>query len=586
MALAGEVQDGGWVRVAADAEVQGPGPHGVRAAGQEVVLVRAAAAPTDGLHAYEGRCPHLGALLAEGEVRGDELTCRNHRWRFDVATGQRRGGEGALTRCPLTLRGGAVLVRPPAAEAGHAARALRTVTSLPGPRALPLLGAPGALSLDRLHLTLERWAARYGPAYQVQLGPTRMVALSDAALIQKVLRERPGSFRRLVTIEPVFEELGVAGVFSAEGTAWRPLRRLTLEALAPAHLRAFYPALRGVAERLARRWAAEAAAGQPVDVEEDLKRFTVDVTTQLAFGHQLDTLGQDGDVLQRRLEVVFPGITRRLFAIAPLWRVVKLPAERRLERAAAEVLDVLRTLLDQARRRLADDPSRAARPETFLEAMLLARDEAGRPYTEPQLLGNAIQILLAGEDTTALTLAWAIHELCDHPEVLAGLRDEADRVLGAATVPADLEAVERLELAGAVANETMRLRPVAPLLITNAIEDVVVGDLSLARGQTVALLMRPPAVSAEHFVDPQAFRPARWLEAPSGGPHDPGVHMPFGSGPRLCPGRALALLEMRVVLATLARGFTFERVGARAAVAERFAFTMAPRGLRVRLGRR
>jgi cytochrome P450/nitrite reductase/ring-hydroxylating ferredoxin subunit len=573
----------GWVPLGPEAALAGSGPFGATTSGVELVLVRA----PEGLRAYDGRCPHQGALLAEGEVLGDELRCRNHHWRFDLRTGQRRGGAGCLRPCPLEVRGGVVFVRPGArAAAVSAAASLRTVASLPGPRGVPLLGALRALDLERLHLSLERWAARHGPVYRVALGSRPVVAVSDPALIQQALRERPGAFRRLGNVEPIFRELGVAGVFSAEGVDWRPLRRLTMEALSPAHLRSFYPALRDVAGRLHRRLAAAAEAGRALDVEEDFKRFTVDLTTRLAFGHDLHTLEQEGDVLQRRLEKVFPGITRRLFAVVPLWRVVKLPAERRLEAALAEVLALMRSLLVEARARLEAEPERAARPATFLEAMILARDEAGRPFTEGQILGNAIQILIAGEDTTALTLSWAVHELCDHPAAVSALQEEADRVLAGDVVPADAEAVSRLEVAGAIASETMRLRPVAPLIMLDANEDLVLGDLALPRGHTLALLMRPAAVSAEHFSEPGEFRPERWLRPAAGAAHDASAHMPFGSGPRLCPGRSLALMELRVALATVYGQFTPERVGGREAVAERFAFTMGPRGLRVRLHRR
>ncbi|MGA8890462.1 MAG: cytochrome P450 [Anaeromyxobacteraceae bacterium] len=561
----------------------GPGPFGVTAGSADLVVVRG----PDGLHAYEGRCPHQGALLAEGTVEGGALVCRNHHWRFDVTSGRRHGGEGCLRACPLEVRGDVVFARPGALVPDQGARqGLRAVRDLPGPRGVPVLGALPALDLERLHLTLERWARRHGPVYRLSLGGRSVVALSDPRLVQQVLRERPGAFRRLANIEPVFRELGLLGVFSAEGVEWRPLRRLTMEALSPAHLRAFHPALREVAVRLHRRWGAEADAGRPVEVEEDFKRFTVDLTTRLAFGHDLDTLEQGEDVLQRRLEQVFPGINRRLFAVFPLWRHLKLPPERRLERAVAEVLELLRGFLVEARARLAADPSRAARPETFLEAMILARDEAGAPFTDGQILGNAIQILLGGEDTTALTLSWAVHELCDHPDVVTALQEEADRVLQGGVAPADPEAVARLEVAGAVASETMRLRPVAPLLLLDANEDVVLGDLSLPRGQTVALLLRPAAVDAGHFDEPAAFKPERWLAQRPGVAHDPSAHMPFGSGPRLCPGRSLALVEMRVALSTLFGSFTPERVGARDEVRERFAFTMGPRGLRVRLRRR
>src|SRR5205814_1425789 len=99
-------------------------------------------------------------------------------------------------------------------------------------------------------------------------------------------------------------------------------------------------------------------------------------------------------------------------------------------------------------------------------------------------------------------------------------------------------------------------------------------------------LTRPPAVDPRHFAAPETFRPERWLEGPAAGAHDPAAHIPFGSGPRLCPGRSLALLEMKVVLAMLYKSFEVTRVGAAQEVGEVFAFTMGPRGLRVRLRRR
>jgi len=570
------------VRLCRISDLRGPGPFAASARGEELVVLRSA----ERLKAFEGRCPHQGALLAEGELVGDELVCRNHRWRFDVATGERRDGPGCLRPCPLEVRDGELFARPPG-PVGRASAAgrLRRIEDLPGPRRLPLVGNLLAIDLDRMHQVLERWAVRYGPAYRVDFGPRRTVVLSDAALIERALRERPETYRRFSVIEVVFRELGLAGVFSAEGIDWRPLRKLSMEALAPPHLRSFYPALRTVAERLHRRWMRSARLGLEVDLQEDFKRFTVDVTTLLAFGHDADTLEQDGDVLQRKLELVFPGMNRRLFAAVPLWRLVKLPAERRLERALGEVFDLLRDLLSATRARLSADPARSTRPETFLEAMASARDDAGEPFSDGVILGNAIQMLLAGEDTTALSLCWAVHECCDAPRAVALLEREADRVLGGAVVPEDFAAAGRLEGAGAVASETLRLRLVAPLVFIEANREAVLGDLGLAKGQQVCLLMRQPGLSAEHFADPQAFRPERWLEPPAGA-HEASALMPFGSGPRLCPGRQLALLEMRVALATLFRSFAVERVGTREEVEERFAFTMGPRGLRVRLRER
>jgi cytochrome P450 len=128
------------------------------------------------------------------------------------------------------------------------------------------------------------------------------------------------------------------------------------------------------------------------------------------------------------------------------------------------------------------------------------------------------------------------------------------------------------------------MRPVAPLLFFETLVDTALGDVELPAQTPVLVLSRPPAVDAKHFDAPATFRTERWLDgAPRTGAHDPAAHIPFGSGPRICPGRTLALLEMKMVLALLYRSFDVTRVGASADVRESFSFTMAPEGLMVRL---
>jgi len=91
-------------------------------------------------------------------------------------------------------------------------------------------------------------------------------------------------------------------------------------------------------------------------------------------------------------------------------------------------------------------------------------------------------------------------------------------------------------------------------------------------------------MNAANFDRPDLFRPARWLEdRATSGPHEPSAHQPFGSGPRICPGRTLALLEMKMMLATIYQSFEVERVGSASDVREELSFTMTPVGLRIRL---
>lgn len=573
-----------WTRVGRSDDLEGPGPHAVSAAGTDVVLVRG----PSGLRAFEGRCPHQGALLGEGELEGDTLVCRNHRWRFSVESGQRDGGPQCLRSCPARDVGGDVEVDVgplQISDRGDASR-LRKPSDLPGPPAAPLLGSAHLLTPRSLHLQLEEWARRYGTPFSYRFGRQRVVVFAELSAMNPVFRNRPETFRRTTNIESIFRELKVDGVFSAEGDAWRPQRRLAMEALSHRHLRSFYPTVAEVATRLRRRWERAAARRDVLDLPEELKRFTVDLTTQLAFGHDLNTIEQEGDIIQDKLELLLPAVSQRLFAILPWWRIVRLPADRRLDRAVDDVRAWLRERVESARSRLAADPARAARPQNFLEAMLVAKDERGRPFDDEVVLGNALTMLVAGEDTTAYSVAWAVHHLIDAPSETAALRADVDRVLGDDAVPADIETAGDLTYAGAVANEAMRLRPVAPLFFFEPLTDTVIDDVEIPKGTTIALLTRVPATAAANFEEPARFRPARWVDGQASGAHEASAHQPFGSGPRICPGRTLALLEMKVLLATLYKSFDVTRVGLSDSVREVFAFTMVPEGLRVRLSPR
>jgi cytochrome P450 len=131
----------------------------------------------------------------------------------------------------------------------------------------------------------------------------------------------------------------------------------------------------------------------------------------------------------------------------------------------------------------------------------------------------------------------------------------------------------------------MRLRPVGPVMGLTAKVETSVGDLILSSGTGVVLLTRPAAIDPVHFGDPLAFRPERWLGRPIG-PHDVSVLIPFGAGPRMCPGRSLAFLEINTLLSMLYKNFEVDRVGDSREVHEEFGFTMSPVGLKVRMRRR
>jgi cytochrome P450 len=163
-------------------------------------------------------------------------------------------------------------------------------------------------------------------------------------------------------------------------------------------------------------------------------------------------------------------------------------------------------------------------------------------------------------------------------------------VLGTGRLPARYEQLSALPFIEACTNETMRLKPVVPVIISQAARDTVVAGIEIPAGALVLCLMRPGAVDERYFPRPAQFDPERWLSG-DGGPARAAasakrIAMPFGAGPRLCPGRYLALLEIKMVIAMLLAGFEIEAVATRdgAEPREHLALTMSPVGLQMKLG--
>ncbi|MCY4229425.1 MAG: cytochrome P450 [Alphaproteobacteria bacterium] len=462
--------------------------------------------------------------------------------------------------------------------------ALTALRDLPGPRGLPLIGVLHQIRFDRLHLQLEAWADSYGALFRIPMGPRSVAVVSDAAAIQRILVQRPQVFRRTRRLASVAQEMRLKGVFATEGEDWRRQRRIVTAALNRQKLTDFFPKLALTVARLQRRWEGAADRSEPVDVCGDLMRFTVDVTMQLAFSVDANTLETPGPVIQRHLDKVLPVLYRRSNAPFAWWRLFRLPSDRALDRALVAIEREVGEMIRTARQRMAADPGRA--PADFLEAMLAAVEEEGSGFCDAEIFANAGNLLLAGEDTTANSIAWAMHYFMLCPEMFERVRDEADALLAPAPALENLEQANCLPILDAFCNEVMRIRPVAPLHVVEPVTDIELLGCAIPKGTPIFMLLRYVATRETHFAGGDRFDPERWFPESQPSPHDRRVFLPFGGGPRLCPGRALALLEIRAALTMLCRNFDLEPVIPASEVHEHMAFTMMPAGLKARLRRR
>jgi cytochrome P450 len=461
----------------------------------------------------------------------------------------------------------------------------RPLTTLPGPRGLPLVGNLFQLKGTQLHTILEHWADIHGPLYTFRLGRKPVVVMAAPDLIQAVLRRRPETFRRLGAIARVLEDIGGNGVFAAEGTAWRRQRRVVAQSLTLPQVRQFFPTLTAATASLKTQLDHAAHTGEVVDMPPALLRYTVEVITHVTFGDDLPLLADALASLQQSLGQMFALLNRRFNAPFPYWQVLTFPAERAVETAIATFRTALASYLAQRR---AHAPTVATPPTTLVEALLAARDEAGTALSDDEILGNVLTLLLAGTETTANTLAWMLHFLTDCPAVQRTMQQEAEAILGVARLLPEFQAHERLRYIEAVAHETLRLKSVAPVLCVEPTQAVDVGSLHLPAGTAVFLLTRYGGLHASAFTNADQFQPERWLTVPpeprTG--HTPQAFMPFGGGPRVCPGRHLALLEMKTVMAMLGRNFTLTKPAGTPPVGEHFAFTMKLTHLRLQVRHR
>jgi cytochrome P450 len=444
-----------------------------------------------------------------------------------------------------------------------AAIRLRQFDDLPGPRGVPVFGNLLQVESTRLHQQLEHWCEEHGPIFKLRLGPRRVVVVGDHELIATALRDRPDGFRRTSKLQEVWTELGLTGgVFGANGETWRRQRRMVMAAFDPGSVRRYHPALQRVGRRLAQRWQQAALHGTTIDLQADLMRYTVDAIAGLAFGADVNTLQSDEDVIQKHLNRIFPAVFKRIFAPLPLWRWFPSAEDRALAHSVAEVNAAVDGFIVEGRKRLEANASLREHPSNLLEAMLIAADEPDSGMDDKQVAGNVLTMLLAGEDTTANTVAWMIHLLWQNPQALAKATAEVRRVC-ADGEPPTIDQIVQMDYVEACAHETMRLKPVAPQNAMQALHDTTLGDVHIEEGMVVMAVMRRDSVSERHIHNAASFDPERWLA--DGNPGQTAssakrISMPFGAGPRICPGRFLALVEMKMAMAVLLSRFDIQEV--------------------------
>jgi cytochrome P450 len=370
---------------------------------------------------------------------------------------------------------------------------------------------------------MDQCARRLGDTFTITFWPSgrKLVLLSDPDAVKTVFTASPEVAPSAAGSSPIASIMGPNSVIVLTGPEHMRQRKLLLPPFHGERMREYAD----VIVQATRRSMAEWPLGEPMKLSERTRAITLEVILRAVFGVEAERMGALRDAIGGLLG---PQQTVALVLYA-LRRPTNEPPSGRIGRAL-EHLDAV-IYEEIARRRAQTD---LGERNDILSLLLLARDEEGEAMTDQELRDELVTLLLAGHETTATSVAWAIERLVRHPDKLARL-------------VAEIDAEEGDDYMQAVISETLRVRPVVPLVVRVLREPLCVGGRELPVGTRVVpsiyLVNRNPRV----YEAPAEFRPERFLE------NQPETFswIPFGGGIRRCIGASFATLEMKLILSTV-----------------------------------
>ena len=439
--------------------------------------------------------------------------------------------------------------------------------SIPTPNENWLSGSIGKFEPHLFHQYLYRCSRELGPICKIHMWRRPIVIISDNEARAYVMKNRPDLFLRSSQLESVFKSIEINGVFTSDGQEWELHRKMLNPAFKPSNIQRFFNTILDVSSRLCAVLEKHKA---PFDFQNLIQRYTVDVTTTLSFGKDINTLENPDNEIQKDLANLIPAIGRRMKSPFPYWKFITTKEDRALHASINRMKCNVRLFIEDARRQLGASTT----PNNILQAMLLSPD-----VKEEDIFGNVITLLIAGEDTTANSIAWTMNYLVDRPELMSEAQLEVD-----SNYPQnrDLswEDLDRFPLTFSLAQEAMRLKPVTPFVHAEGRKDTNLLGYHIPKGTLMMLNNVQGGFDKSHFENPEEYNPKRWLtlERQKMNAYNQTVN-PFGAGTRMCPGRQLANVEIKIVLILLLKRFTFLRPAGHASSTEYLSMTMTPKDL-------
>src|ERR671923_1359708 len=406
----------------------------------------------------------------------------------------------------------------------------------PGPKGHFLLGNLPELGNDIIGL-FQSCARDYGDVAYLNLAGWPVFVLSHPGHIEQVLVTEHKNFIKHRFFWRHVRGMFGNGLLTSEGDFWLRQRRLAQPSFHRERIATYGDVMVSYTERALDTWHD----GETRDVHHDFMRLTLLIVAKVLFdadvAHEVEPIGSALDDAMKEIASRF----RRPFRIPD---AIPIPGNLRWRRAVRRLDGVVHRIIDEHRER----DSRG----DLLGLLMQARDDDGQAMTDEQLRDEAITILLAGHETTALALSWTCYLLSKHPQVTRLLHDELDEVLHGR--PPTVGDLPRLRFTEMVVMEALRLYPPAYALGREAVKDCTIAGYTVPARTSIFISPWVVHRDARWFDRPEEFIPERW--AGNAAQRLPKfAYFPFGGGPRMCIGNRFAMMEAVLLLACVARRF-------------------------------
>jgi len=373
------------------------------------------------------------------------------------------------------------------------------------------------------------------------------------------------------------------GIFSADGPSWVTHRKVASHMFSRNLMRESTKVALDHGERMIGWLKDRIQAGMdgPLDMQDMYFRLTMDIFTYIAFGVDLKAVIQDEPpAFATAFDTVQEHSEKRFFN--PLWRFCQVfqltPGERKLRQGVTTMNKFASEVIQGRRRQMSEHEPLG--PD-LLSRFLANADTKNETLSDNELRDIVMNFMIAGRDTTACGLSWTLYELRDKPEIQAKIREEFQQVCGNGRVTYD--SVGNLRYTHAVAMEVLRLHPSVPKDLKFAVKsDVLPDGTKIPAGS--AIIYTPYAMGRNPKIwdDPLTFRPERFLGRPEPSPF---AYPVFNAGKRLCLGKSLALMEMKLITALVLTHFDYTAEAHAGGYKSTLVLPMNP-GLRIRFTQR